>query len=124
MNLINPVKKLFYEKFHNKTYTLDLDEIFIVFVCISNDMQTDGKIYKDKKYISKKNRYADIRLNINYEEFIVSQQPQRIYLIWNTVKEAITIVAQRVPSINRNELINDIKFCFELVYFSNLRSNA
>lgn len=119
MNLINPIKNLFYESFHNKTYTPDLDEIFIVFVCISNEMHIDGKIYKDRKYISRKNRYADIRLNLNYEEFINSQRTQRIHLIWNTIIEAITIVSQRVPSINKDELINDIKFCFESVYCSN-----
>ena len=52
MELIKPVRKIFDERFSQKKYTPDLDDVFIVFICFSKEMRGNGN-YKDRKYLRK-----------------------------------------------------------------------
>ena len=115
ISIINPVKKNFLELFGEKEYCPQLDDIFIVFVCTSKEMQADG-VYKDRKYVSHKNRYADMRLNIDYDMFLQASNTERLQMVWNVIEESINIVFQRVPTLKKEELLNDIKFCIKKHY--------
>lgn len=115
MELIKPVKWNFDELFESKNYSSDLDVLFIVFICMSKEMQAIGG-YKDRKYVSRKNRYADIRLNMDYEDFIQSDSKQRLIMMWDLIQTAINIVSSRVSNFKTNELIEDLKYCFTKAY--------
>ena len=50
-----------------------------------------------------------MRLYLEYEQFLKATQNERINLLWNIVQKAIDIVYSKVTSLNKDELINDIK---------------
>ena len=112
MELIKPIRYNFSESFASKKYSTDLDELFIVFICMSQEMGG----YKDRKYISRKNRYADIRLNMDFDQFLQSDSKKRWLMMWDLIQTAINIVSERVPDFKRGELIEDIKYCIRKAY--------
>ena len=61
MEAIKPIEKMFLEQFSSKQYTPNLDDITIVFVCFLRSAGTEDW-FKDRRYVSHKKRYADIRL--------------------------------------------------------------
>jgi len=115
MELINPVKRIFDEQFGSKEYCVDLDDIFIVFVCISRASREEN-FYKDRKYVSRKCRYADMRLNIEYEDFLQADSQTRFGMMWRVIETAIGVTAQRVPTLKRDELIGDLESCIRKIY--------
>lgn len=115
MNMINPVKKMFNNRFSVKNYCVDLDDIFIVFICTSNEMKQNG-VYKERKYVSHKNRYADLRLHIDYEQFLTATNAERLAIIWNVICRALNYIHGKVPSLNFDELMCDIKTCMMELY--------
>lgn len=50
-----------------------------------------------------------MRLYLEYEQFLKATQNERINMLWNIVQKAIDIVYSKVTSLNKDELINDIK---------------
>lgn len=115
MTLLRPVRELFQEKCSQKKYCSELDSIFIVFVCTSKEMKSDG-FYKDRKYVSHKGRYADMRLNMDYDLFIESNNEKRMRMMWDVIKQSVEIVFNRVPSLKKDELIQDIKHSIYSIY--------
>ena len=111
MELIKPVKRMFYEHFFLKEYTPNLDSVAIIFVCF---LRSPGKDdwFKDRRYVSRKNRYADIRLNIDYDMFIQSNPEERLKMMWEIIVAAIEYIAKKDPKFKKNELLEDLKFCF------------
>ena len=112
MELIKPIRRNFNECFASKKYSTDLDELFIVFICMSQKMGG----YKDRKYISRKNRYADIRLNMDFDQFLLCDSKKRWLMMWALIQVAIDIVSERVSDFKRDELIEDIKYCIKKAY--------
>lgn len=108
MDLVKPIRKSFATRCKGKNYCPDLQNIFIVFICLDQSFQG---AYKERKYISRKNQYADIRLYLSYEDFLSATNAERVNMVWNTIQKAIEIVSQKVPSLKRDELLYDIKSC-------------
>ena len=71
-------------------YTNDLDSIGIIINCFDKNFLSVG-FGKTRKYISYKNRYADIRLNIPFEEFMEADKDKRIDMVKNNIYESIRI---------------------------------
>lgn len=112
MDLTNPVQKMFNQRFKDKIYCADIDEIFVVFVCFPEE----ECFYKERKYVSHKNRYADMRLYIDYDEFLKAYIPERIKMIYLIIERAVGIIAERVPSLKKDELLKDIMLCIDEVH--------
>ena len=55
---------------------------------------------KTRKYISYKNRYADIRLNIPFEEFMEADKDKRIDMVKNNIYESIRIIDSKLNKKN------------------------
>ena len=87
----------------------------MVFICTSKEMHDSG-FYNDRKYVSHKNRYADYRLNINYEAFLDASPEHRINMIWTRVVDIINMVHKKVPSLEANKLTSDLYECFTELY--------
>ena len=111
MDLTNPVQKMFNQRFKDKIYCADIDEIFVVFVCFPEEC-----FYKERKYVSHKNRYADMRLYIDYDEFLKADIPDRRKMIYSIIERAVDITAERVPSLKKDELLEDIMLCINKVH--------
>ena len=76
-------------------YTPNLDSIGIIINCFDKEWLAKG-YGKERKYISYKNRNADIRLNIPAEEFLVASKSKRDIMVKNNIIESIRIIDERL----------------------------
>lgn len=94
-------------------YTNDLDSIGIIINCFDKNFLSVG-FGKTRKYISYKNRYADIRLNIPFEEFMEADKDKRIDMVKNNIYESIRIIDSKLNkkkgcSFDGERMIRDIE---------------
>ena len=94
-------------------YTNDLDSIGIIINCFDKNFLSVG-FGKTRKYISYKNRYADIRLNIPFEEFMEADKDKRIDMVKNNIYESIQIIDSKLNkkkgcSFDGERMIGDIE---------------
>lgn len=76
-------------------YTDSLDNIGIIINSFDNEWMSLG-YGRPRKYISYKNRYADIRLNIPSEDLLVADRKTRILLVKNNIIESIQVIDERL----------------------------
>lgn len=94
-------------------YTNDLDSISIIINCFDKNFLSVG-FGKTRKYISYKNRYADIRLNIPFEEFMEADKQKRFEMVKKNIYDSIRVVDERINkkkgcSFDGERLIADIE---------------
>ena len=94
-------------------YTNDLDSIGIIINCFDKNFLSVG-FGKTRKYISYKNRYADIRLNIPFEEFMEADKDKRIDMVKKNIYDSIRVVDERLNkkkgcSFDGERMIGDIE---------------
>lgn len=107
VKILAPIAKKFNNLYDSKRYSDKIDSICIVAICTSLRLQNEG-FYKERKYISYKKRYADIRLRLDYEKFLSSSDDERKAMCFNLVLEAIQIIQKKLPDFNGNLLSKDI----------------
>lgn len=76
-------------------FTNTLDSIGIIVKCFDEKWKSMGH-GKERKYISYKNRYADIRLNVSYADFMSANKLERFYMIKNLIISAVKIIDQKI----------------------------
>ncbi len=94
-------------------YTKDLDEIGIIVNCFNEEFLNEG-FGQPRKYISYKKRFADIRLNIPFDEFLKANKQKRFEMIKKNIYDSIEIVNKRLNkkkgySFDGERLIADIE---------------
>ena len=109
------VFKWFNAEYIGKEYCDDLDTIFICFVCTSKRLQELG-FYPERKYVSHKKRYADMRPLIDYDRFIQAGETEQARMVWEATQHSIRIVQNRVRSLNAEELLEDLFTSFQHFY--------
>lgn len=80
-------------------YTNDLDNIGIIINCFDEKILSVG-FGKTRKYISYKKRYADIRLNIPYNEFMEADKEKRFDMVKENIYESIRIIDSKLNKKN------------------------
>lgn len=101
-----PIEKEFNAIYSNKNYSNALDSIGIIPICCSKEW-LDECPRPERKYVSRKNRYADFRLHIDFEEFVHSDEKRRIELFTENVHRAIDILSQRIKDFDKDEFLLD-----------------
>ena len=92
-------------------YTDDLDSIGIIPVCMPQEMLNR---WKERKYVSKKKRYADIRLHLDYMQFIKgvdnkNRDNKRREMCYENIKAAGEYISGKVPSFKLQQFLADIR---------------
>lgn len=108
INILNSLQKEFNKNHFAKDYTSLLDNISIIPICISDKLKQNGG-YRERRYITLKKRYADIRLYLNYLEFLSSNEEKRREMCMKIIDESINIISKKVLDLNKEKLLNDIK---------------
>ena len=106
MNLIYPIEKEFNKRFSSKYSSDMLNNITIVFVCTDEEMLSNG-FYKERRYISWKNKYADIRLIIPYWEFVRADNDTRKKLMWDVIERAFDYIRAKKAFLTIDEFRRD-----------------
>lgn len=109
-----PIETEFNKKFGGKHYGTELDRLAIICVCFAKEW-IDNNPINERKYISKKNRYADFRLSLDFERFIKADNDAREKLFVGLVKKAIDVLYLRLPTFSKYEFWNDFSVVIESV---------
>ena len=112
MRILNPVENFFNQKYRGKKFSENLDDIAIIPVCIPEDMIQDGCL-KERRYVSLKKRYADIRLHIPYDAFIKGDQSTRIGLCAKNIADAVSYIKKKDKTFDAEKFLNAIRESFE-----------
>ena len=107
MKTIYPIQNSFNEKYSDKYLSDKLKNITIVFICTDESMLLQG-FYTERRYISHKNNYADIRLLIPYCEFIRACPNERKKMMWEVIKSALDYIRKRKAFVRIDELEHDL----------------
>lgn len=99
MNIVNPVEQRFNEIYESKYKNEELERIAIIFICTNESMHESG-FYRERDYISHKNKYADMRLNVSYNEFLKADEELRKQMIWEVIKHSLDNI-RRKKAFNR-----------------------
>ncbi len=117
MKLLVPVEVYFQKNHTDKSYSDIIDEFFICPVCTTEDMIKEG-FYHERKYVSHKKRYADVRLQIEYEPFVANYRNTKVQveMIWAMILQAIAVVQRKDSTLKGQELTADLKAAFQHLY--------
>lgn len=94
IDILHPAENKFHVKYHQTTFSNQLESIAIIPVCISQTMIGNG-FGKERKYVSLKNRFADVRLQIPYLEFLQADDTRKVALCKENIYNAARYIAQR-----------------------------
>ena len=96
-------------------YCEALDEVFISPCCVSQAFIKrfeETAPVKERRYISWQNRYADIRLFMDWEAFISASAEGQKEMCYQIIRDSLDIIAQRCSKKNiafhKEALLQDI----------------
>lgn len=89
-------------------YGTEFDSVSIIPTCVSEEIwKTLG--WKERKFISRKKKEADIRLKMNYDRFVSETYENKYSLFKNVLIESVReINVKSKGDFNGEKLINDI----------------
>lgn len=114
MKILVPIEESFNQKYSAARYTKNLNNITIVPICMPASMLADG-FGKERKYVTLKKRYADLRLQINHEHFTNSDRNEQIKCCLNNILESISYIQRKDKTFNGIRFAEDIKLEFKNV---------
>ena len=76
-------------------YTDVIDEIGIIINCYTIDIMNAGW-GKRREYISYKNRFADIRLPIDFDELVSADRHKQYLMVINNIIESLSVIKRRL----------------------------
>jgi len=92
----------------NKKYSDVIDTIGIVPIIAPKELLEDG-LFKEKVHVSKSYKFADVELQINYDEFINSNDETKKKLYITNIIDSIKVLEKRLKrDFHGEEMINDI----------------
>lgn len=92
-----------------RDYGLDLVNIGIISIIMKEETLQDGA-YKERKYYNRKEKSADIRLRMNYEDFVKACDRDRREMYTSHILQAVQIACEKAGDrLNSDQLLNDIK---------------
>ena len=93
-------------------YTDALDSIGIIPECLSEEFLRTFDCGKDRKYISWKKRYADIRLRVPFLSFVQAPKEERMERCKQIIRDSLEVVAARCRAkklrFDLDELLRDL----------------
>lgn len=94
MSILVPAEKIFYEKYHEVSFSDCIEHIGIIPICLPQPLieQGAGKI---RKYVSLKRKTADVRLRLSYEELMNGDWKCAQKLCVKNIEEAAKYIAEK-----------------------------
>lgn len=120
MQILNPVGAAFTEKYHAEKFSENLEKIAIIPVCIPESMIQDGWL-KERRYVSLKKRYADIRLHIPYDAFVQGDESIRVWLCMKNIADAVSYIKKKDKTFDAKKFLTAIGEIFQTQHGQALR---
>ena len=100
MEILNPIQAALNEM--DKRYSSKLDRIAIIPLCVSDEAR------RERRYVSLKKRCADLRLRIDWADFVRAAPETRRYLCLESLRASAAYIAQKDASFQLEEFLADI----------------
>ena len=100
MEILNPIQAALNEM--DKRYSSKLDSIAIIPLCVSDEAR------RERRYVSLKKRGADLRLRIDWADFVRAAPETRRYLCLENLRASAAYIAQKDASFQLEEFLADI----------------
>ena len=100
MEILNPIQAALNEM--DKRYSSQLDRIAIIPFCISDPT------VPERRYVSLKKRCADLRLRIDWADFVRAAPETRRYLCLENLRASAAYIAQKDASFQLEEFLADL----------------
>lgn len=94
--------------FQIEQYSSSLKSISIIPICVPQKMLDDG-FCKERKYVSLKRQFADVRLRMDFEEFIHASQEEKEYLCRKNIEQAAKYISAKDKSFRLEPFCQIIK---------------
>ena len=101
-------------KFPTDSYGKDVEEFAIISTCFSKNMLSNIG-WKERNLHSRKGKYADVRLFLDWDRFVISTQKERIEIYKEHIYETIIRFHEKHPKIDFDweRMLNDTKKIIE-----------
>lgn len=109
-DLIFPVAKEFTDRHFGESFSEKLDCLAIIPMCMPT------VTFKERRYISWKNRYADIRLIIPYRDFLYGSRAKRISLCKKNIQDAVEYVRKKDTTFQADRFLEAVWAAFAAIY--------
>lgn len=101
-------------------YTENIESIGIIINCFPNELLIDGW-GKPRKYISYKNKYADIRLPIPYDNFMNANYDKQYLMVVDNIIQSLRIIDEKCTKSKKAKfdsvaIIDDLLQRLEISY--------
>lgn len=107
MKILNPIEIEFNKLHQAAEYGSKIDNIGVIPICTSKRMIENG-FYKERRYISWRNRYIDYRLRLDYELFLAVNPNTRIEMcIRNVINSFMAISIRTKGTVDMQKLSTD-----------------
>ena len=116
MELLHPVETVFAQRYGKTSFSEALDQIGILPLCFPEEMHREPDIAKERRYVTLKKRYADLRLHISYEKLIAGNQEERLLLCAENIASAATYIRKKDRSFREKAFLNAVFDCFYEIY--------
>ena len=110
VDLMRPVERAFTERHFEERFSDNIDSFATILIC------QDESIYKERRYISWKKRFADLRLEIPYHEFVEGNHQERIALCKQNIQNAVDYVRRKDKTFDADSFISAVMDAFQTVY--------
>ena len=105
----------------DRCYGQELTEIAIISIFVSDDLFEDGG-WRERKLFQRKNHSADLRLRLNYREFLSATSEHRANLYCAHILDSIETLRKKVSrDFQFDALVHDIRtILYDPVFLSEL----
>lgn len=108
LKITNPIEEKFNDIYTKKYADEDLNSIGIIFICLTQQMM-DECVIKERNYISRKNKYADMRLWVNSIEIRKASETTRRQIVWDTIARALNNIREKKAFNRIDEFEEDLR---------------
>lgn len=109
-DLLFPVEREFTDRHFGERFSEKLDRLAIIPMCMPT------VTLKERRYISWKNRYADVRLIIPYHEFLRGSRAERISLCKKNIQDSVEYVRKKDTTFQADRFLEAVWVAFSTVY--------
>ena len=97
-----------FKKLNEKDYGENLKSIGIISIIMRYEIFENG--WKERRYFSRENKDADIRLRIDYKKFVRAKEKERKKIYMDHILEAIRIAGTKAgKEFDTERLLSDVK---------------
>ncbi len=114
IEILRPIEKILNEKFNNIDFSQNLDSVAIIPICMPDSMLVQG-FGKERRLVSRKKRFADVRLQIPYNEFVLAERTQQIIFCRENIEKAALYISTKDKTFALQEFLSSIDCAFSKI---------